>query len=66
MTEKFIKGDINDKNTWAYPTIPKGITIIRKENIIENEIYNIYKDCIDIQRNAYIRQLKIIIDINHQ
>jgi len=58
MTEKTGKRDIKDSGTWAYPDIPGGVTVIRKENITENEIYNIYKDCIEIQRNACIRLLK--------
>ncbi|MCL1859883.1 MAG: hypothetical protein FWF92_11710 [Oscillospiraceae bacterium] len=58
MTKKYIKPDINNINTWAYPNIPSGVTVIRKEAITENEIYKIYKDCIEIQRYAYISLLK--------
>ena len=58
MTERHIKRDINDIGTWAYPNIKSGVTVVRKENVTENEIYDIYKDCIDIQRNAYICLIK--------
>ena len=61
MTKKVMKKDIsninniNDNRTWVYPNIPSGVTVVRKEKVTEDEIYSIYKDCIDIQRNAYIR-----------
>ena len=58
MTKQHTKRDINDKSTWAYPNIPSGVTIIRKENVTDDDIYKIYKECIEIQRNAYIRTLK--------
>ena len=58
MTKRLIKRDINDISTWAYPSIPSGVTVVRKTNVTEAEIYNIYRDCIEIQRNAYIRILK--------
>lgn len=57
MAEKAAERDINENRTWAYPDIQSGVTVIRKENVTENEIYAIYKDCIDIQRSAYIRLL---------
>ncbi|MCL2773899.1 MAG: hypothetical protein FWD71_11170 [Oscillospiraceae bacterium] len=58
MAKQLIKRDINDSRTWTYPNIPSGVTVIRKENVTENEIYEIYKDCIDIQRNAYLRLMQ--------
>jgi len=58
MAVKSIKRDINDVSTWAYPNIPSGVTVLRKEDVTEAEIYNIYRDCINIQRNAYLRLIK--------
>ena len=58
MTKQQTKRNINDKSTWAYPNISNGVTIIRKENVTDDEIYEIYKECIEIQRNAYVRTLK--------
>ena len=57
MTEQFVKRDINARSTWAYPDIPRGVTVVRKESVTEKEIYAIYKECIEIQRDAYIRAI---------
>lgn len=56
-SNKSVKRNIDDIRTWAYPGIPGGVTVIRKLNVSEEEIYDIYKNCIEIQRNAYIRAL---------
>ena len=58
MTKRLINRDINDRSTWAYPDIPSGVTVVRKTNVTKAEIYNIYIDCIEIQRNACLRILK--------
>jgi len=58
MAVKSIKRDINDVSTWAYPNIPSGVTVLRKEDVTEAEIYGIYRDCINIQRSAYLRLIK--------
>ena len=55
MTKQAMEKNINDRNAWAYPNMPNGVTVVRKENVTEAEIYDIYKYCIEIQRNAYKR-----------
>lgn len=57
VTKQAVKRDVNDSGTWAYPNIPSGVTVIRKENVTDDEIYGIYKECIEIQRDACIRML---------
>ena len=54
--------NINDRITWMYPDILSGITIIRKENVTQKEIYEIYKYCINIQREALIRKMNSTIE----
>ena len=58
MKNKYLKKDINNQDTWAYPNMSSGVTIIRKGNVSEEEIYEIYKYCIEVQQKAQIKKIK--------
>ena len=58
MENQYLKTDINNRDTWTYPNMLSGITIVRKENVTEEEIYRIYKYCIEIQQKSQINKIK--------
>jgi hypothetical protein len=50
----------------VYKNNPKGINIVRNKDATEEDIYKVYKRCVEIQRDYFKMLAKINNQINNQ